>query len=37
MLVLSFQFRLLESNPVVWLWDQEPVHAFQKGAPLEEA
>ena len=33
MLVLSFQSRLLESNPVVWLCDQEQVRTFQKGPP----
>ena len=31
MLVLSSQARLLGSNPVVWLCDQEPVRSFQKG------
>ena len=30
MLVLSSQSRLLGSNPVVWLCDQEPVYRFQK-------
>ena len=35
MLVLSSQSRLLGSNPVVWLRDQEPVRTFQKG-PLPE-
>ena len=30
MLVLSSQARLLGSNPVVWLCDQEPVRSFQK-------
>ena len=35
MLVLSSQARLLGSNPVVWLCDQEPVRTFQKG-PLPE-
>ena len=34
MLVLSSQARLLESNPVVWLCDQEPVRSFQKGPHL---
>ena len=37
MLVLSSQARLLESNPVVWLCDQEPVRTFQKGPPPENA
>ena len=37
MLVLSSQARLLGSNPVVWLWDQEPVRTFQKGPPPEKA
>ena len=37
MLVLSSQARLLGSNPVVWLCDQEPVHSFQKGPPREKA
>ena len=37
MLVLSSQCRLLESNPIVWLCDQEPVKSFQKGPPPEKA
>ena len=37
MLVLSSQARLLGSNPVVWLCDQEPVRSFQKGPPPEVA
>ena len=37
MLVLSSQARLLGSNPVVWLCDQEPVCSFQKGPPPEKA
>ena len=37
MLVLSSQFRLLGSNPVVWLCDQEPVRIFQNGPPPETA
>ena len=37
MLVLSSQSRLLGSNPVVWLCDQEPVRNFQKGPPPEKA
>ena len=37
MLVLSSQARLLGSNPVVWLCDQEPVRTFQKGLPPEKA
>ena len=36
MLVLSFQSRLLGSNPIVWLCDQEPVKSFQKGSPPEK-
>ena len=37
MLVLSPQARLLGSNPVVWLCDQEPVRTLQKGPPPEKA
>ena len=37
MLVLSSQSRLLGSNPIVWLCDQEPVKSFQKGPPPEKA
>ena len=37
MLVLSAQSRLLGSNPIVWLCDQEPVKSSQKGPPPEEA
>ena len=37
MLVPSSQARLLGSNPVVWLCDQEPVRTFQKGPPPEKA
>ena len=37
MLVLSSQVRLVGSNPVVWLCDQEPVCTFQKGPPPEKA
>ena len=37
MLVLSSQVRLLGSNPVVWLCDQEPVRSFRKGPPPEKA
>ena len=37
MLVLSSQSRLLESNHVVSLGNQEPVRTFQKGPPPEEA
>ena len=37
MLVLSSQSRLLGSNPVVWLCDQDPVRTFQKGPPPENA
>ena len=34
MLVLFSQARLLGSNPVVWLCNQEPVRTFQKGPHL---
>ena len=37
MLVLSSQARLLGSNPVVWLCNQEPVRSIQKGPPPEKA
>ena len=37
MLVLSSQARLLASNPVVSLCNQEPVRTFQKGPPPEKA
>ena len=37
MLVLSSQSRLLGSNPVVWLSDQELVKSFQKGRPQKKA
>ena len=37
MLVLPSQYRLLESNHIVWLSDQEPVKSFQKGPPEEKA
>ena len=37
MLVLSSHSRLLGSNPIVWLCDQEPVKSFQKGPPPEKA
>ena len=36
MLVLSSQSRLLGTNPVVWLCDQEPVKTFQKGPHPEK-
>ena len=36
-LYISSQSRLLGSNPVVWLCDQEPVGTFQKGPPPEKA
>ena len=36
MLVLSSQPRLLGTNPVVWLCDQEPVKTFWKGPPPEK-
>ena len=31
MLVLSSQYRLVESNPIVWLCDQEAVKSFETG------
>ena len=37
MLVFSSQSRLLGSNPIVSLCDQEPVKSFQKGPPPEKA
>ena len=37
MLVLSLQSRIMGSNPIVWLCDQEPVKSFQKGPPPEKA
>ena len=37
MLVLSSQFQLLGSNPIVWLCDQEAVKSFQKVPPPEKA
>ena len=37
MLVLSSQSRLVGSNAVVWLCDQEPVRTFQKEPPPEKA
>ena len=37
MLVLFSQSRLLRSNPVAWLCDQEPVRTFQQGPPAEKA
>ena len=37
MLVQFSQSRLLGSNPVVWLCDQEPVPTFQKGPPPGKA
>ena len=36
MLVLSSRSRLLGSNPIVWLCDQEPVKSFQNGPPPEK-
>ena len=36
MFVLSSQFRLLRSNPIVLLCDQEPVKSFGKGPPPEK-
>ena len=37
MLVLSSRPRLLESNPIVGLCDQEPVKSFQKGLTTRES
>ena len=37
MLVRSSQYRLLGTNPIVWLCDQEPVKTFQKGPSPEKA
>ena len=37
MLVLSSQSRLLGTNPIVWLCDQECVKTFQKGTHPEKA
>ena len=37
MLVLSSNSRLLGSNPIVWLCDQELVKSFQKRPPQEKA
>ena len=37
MLVLPSRSRLLGSNPIVWLCDQEPVKSFQKGPTPEKA
>ena len=37
MLVLSSESRLLGTNPIVWLCDQEPVKTFQKGSRPEKA
>ena len=37
MSVLSFRSRLLGTNPIVWLCDQEPVKTFHKGPPPEKA
>ena len=34
--VLSSKSRLLGTNPIVWLCDQEPVRTFQKGSPPEK-
>ena len=35
--MLSSQSRLLGTNPIVWLCDQEPVKTIQKGPPPEKA
>ena len=37
MLMTSSQSRLLESNAIVWLCDQEPVKSFQKGRRPQKA
>ena len=37
LLVLSSESRLLGSNPIVWLCDQEPVKSFQTRTPQEKA
>ena len=37
MLVLSSHSRLLGTNPILWLCDQEPMKTFQKGPPPEKA
>ena len=37
MLVLCSQSRLLGTNPIVWLCDQEPVKTFPKGHPPGKA
>ena len=37
MQVLPSQSRLLGSNPIVWLCNQEPVKSFQKGPPRQKA
>ena len=37
MLVLSSQSRLLGTNPIVWLCDQEPVKTFLEGPRPEKA
>ena len=37
LLVLSSRSRLLGTNPIVWLCDQEPGKTFHKGPPPEKA
>ena len=37
MVVLSSQSRLLGSNPIVWLCDQQPVKSFQEGPAPDKA
>ena len=37
MLLLSSQSRLLGTNPIVWLCDQEQVKTFRRGPPPEKA
>ena len=37
MLLLSSQSRLLGSNPIVWLCDQEPLKSFSEGPTTGES
>ena len=37
MLVLSFQSSLRDTNPILWLWDQQLVKTSQKGPPRTKA
>ena len=34
--MFASESRLLGTNPIVRLWDEEPVKMFQKGQPLEK-